>query len=318
MLLLKKNVHLIFQSLSAIRDMKLDTVKLKYWWAAIRPKTLTVSFVSVIVGTALAATVVSLNWFIAFFALICSLLIQAGANLINDAADFKQGADTEERVGFARATQMGWLSYEEVYWGGIAAFALAIILGIPLMIQGGLLIIFLFIIAAVAGYGYSAGPYPLAYHGLGEIFVMIFFGYIGTSAPYYLQTGVIDGKILLAATQTGLLSTLLIAINNTRDIEGDIKAGKKTLAAKYGLLFGKLEISFLLLTPFILNLVWSSLGYLIAAFLPLSLVPLGSIILQGIWYHRPGRIYNGYFVLSALLHLVFGCLLAIGIILQIS
>ncbi len=291
--------------------------KIRHWILAVRPKTLTVAFVSVLAGTSLAWSVGTVDWLIAFLALICSLLIQAGANLINDAADFKTGADTEERIGFPRAAQMGWLSYEQVYYGGLAAFGLAFFLGIPLIIKGGVLILFLLIVSILSGYGYSAGPYPLAYHGLGELFVMIFFGYVCTSVPYYLQTGAIDGKILLAATQIGLLSTLLIAINNTRDIEGDKKANKKTLAAIYGLRFGKIEISFTLLIPFLLNLLWVMMNYQIAAFLPLSLLPFATIIAQGIWKFNPGRIYNGYFVLSALLHLVFGLLLSLSFVLQV-
>jgi 1,4-dihydroxy-2-naphthoate polyprenyltransferase len=296
--------------------MTTDIPKWRYWIAACRPKTLTVAFVAVLAGTALAFSVGEINWFIAFLTLICSLLMQAGANLINDAADFKTGADTEERLGFPRAAQMGWLSYEEVYYGGLAAFALAFVLAIPLVVHGGLFILFLLVVSIMAGYGYSAGPYPLAYHGLGEIFVLIFFGYVCTTIPYYLQTGVVDLKILLASTQIGVISTLLIAINNTRDIEGDKKAGKKTLAARYGIVFGKLEISLTLLLPFLLNLLWAKLGYPIAAFLPLSLLPLATIIIQGIWKHSPGRLYNGYFVLSALLHLVFGILLSLAFILQ--
>jgi len=290
----------------------MEVTRKQAWVYAIRVKTLTVAFISVLVGSVLAWSP-DFNWPIALLALICSLLIQVGSNLVNDAADFERGADTKERIGFPRATQMGWLSYDEVYRGGLIAFALAFILGIPLVIQGGWIIFVLLITSILAGYAYTAGPYPLAYNGLGELFVMFFFGYVCTSVPYYLQVGILDYKPLLAGTQIGLLSTALIAINNTRDIEGDRKTGKRTLATLFGLLFGKLEITFCLYVPLFICPLWVLLGYQIAGFLPISLLPLATVIVNGIMHNPPGKNYNNYFVLTALYHLVFGLLLSIGL-----
>ncbi|NGX57351.1 MAG: 1,4-dihydroxy-2-naphthoate octaprenyltransferase [Chlamydiae bacterium] len=296
--------------------MEVEVTPRQAWIFAARPKTLTVAFIAVLVGSALAwSTDVTFNWFIAVLALICALLIQIGANLINDAADFKSGADTEERMGFPRATQMGWLTHDQVYKGGLLAFGFAFILGIPLIMKGGIIILILLILSIISAYAYTAGPFPLAYNGLGEVFVMIFFGYICTSVPYYLQTGNFDSMSFLAGTQIGLLSTVLIAINNTRDIVGDRKVGKRTLAAQFGLLFGKLEITFCVMVPLLICLLWGYYDRIIAAFLPLCLFPLATIIVNGIMHNPPGKIYNNYFVLATLYHLVFGLLLTLGLLL---
>lgn len=284
------------------------------WIYAIRLKTLTVAFISVLVGSALAWSP-SFSWGIAILMLACAFLIQIGANLINDAADAKTGADTKERIGFPRATQMGWLTYSSVHRAGLFCFAAAFVLGIPLIIQGGWVIFILLILSIASAYAYTAGPVPLAYNGLGELFVILFFGYICTSVPYYLQTGEFNDQTLLAGTQTGLLATILIAINNTRDIIADRKAKKHTLASQFGLLFGKLEVVFCLFIPLLITPLWGFLGRPVAAFLPLSLFPLATVIANGIMHHPPGKIYNNYFVLSALYHLVFGLLLTIGILL---
>lgn len=292
----------------------MDVTPLQAWVFAIRPKTLIVAFISVLVGSALAWNS-DFDWLIASLMLVSALLIQAGSNLINDAVDFAKGADTEERLGFPRATQMGWLKAEDVKRGGLAVFALAFLLGLPLVFHGGWVVLFFLVVSILAAYGYSGGPVPLAYNGLGELFVLIFFGYICTSVPYYLQRGEFNYETLLAGTQTGLLATVLIAINNTRDIEGDRKAGKQTLPAQFGLLFGKLEIAFCVYVPLFITPLWGFFGRSIAAFLPLCLLPLGTVIVNGIMHRPPGKIYNNYFVLAALYHLAFGLLLAIGLLL---
>jgi len=292
----------------------MEVTKRQAWIYAIRLKTLTVAFISVLVGSALAWSP-DFSWGIALLMLICAFLIQIGANLINDAADAKTGVDTKERIGFPRATQMGWLSYTEVHRAGLFCFAAAFVCGIPLIIHGGWIILVLLILSIAAAYGYTEGPYPLAYNGLGEVFVIVFFGFVCTSVPYYLQMGEFNDQTWLAGAQTGLLATVLIAINNARDIQADRRVKKRTLAAQLGILFAKLEIVVCLFIPLLATPLWGFLGRPVAAFLPISLFPLATVIANGIMHHPPGKIYNNYFVLSAIYHLVFGLLLTIGILL---
>lgn len=283
------------------------------WRYAIRPKTLSVAIIPVIVGTSLAP---SIDWVLAALMLFSAIFIQIGANLANDAGDFARGGDTEERLGFPRATQMGWLTGGLVMRGAYIAFFIAFLLTIPIALKAGFIVLLAVTLSILAGYAYVAGPYPYGYYGFGEIMTLLFFGYVCTSISYYIQTGTVGLKTLLAGTQVGLLSAAILAINNLRDIVGDTKAGKKTLAVRFGKWFGKTEITCCIIAPFLLNLYWAKFGYPIAAFLPLSLFVFAGIIVQGIWIREPGRIYNNYLVLTSFLMLLFGILLTIGIWLQ--
>ncbi len=245
---------------SVLIQQKKNLEMLTPWILAARPKTLTASLAPVLVGTLLAKNDVdSLNWVLAAFALISAILIQIGINLINDALDFKKGADTKDRLGPIRVTQAGLLSFKHVLMGGFFCFALALLCGIPLILQGGWPVFIVLLICVINGYLYTGGPSPLAYSGLGDICVFIFFGLVLTCTVFYLQTGILDGQAWLAGTQMGLLGTVLIAINNLRDHMGDAKAQKKTLAVRFGPTFARLEITFLSFAPFFLGLLW--IGY---------------------------------------------------------
>lgn len=291
------------------------------WFYASRPKTLTAALIPVLVGTVLSP---SIEWSYSFFALIATVCIQIGTNLVNDSMDFTKGADTKERVGPLRATQMGWLTPQQVLAGGIACFFVAALFTIPLMEKGGWLVCVVLCLSILCGYFYTAGPRPLAYQGLGEIFVLLFFGWIGTFTMYYIQAnelytyelheilGEHFWKAFLAGTQTGLLCTLIVALNNLRDQEQDRIAGKKTLAVKFGTKFAKAEVAFLSLTPFLLTPLWGFFGE------PFTVVtwiffPLALNIVMGAW-KVTGRALNIYFYRAALLHLLFGCSLAMALL----
>jgi 1,4-dihydroxy-2-naphthoate octaprenyltransferase len=291
----------------------------KAWLLATRPKTLTAALIPVIVGTTLASTVEQdIQWSIAFFALLCAFCIQIGTNYINDALDFKKGADTATRVGPLRATQSGVLKMKDVYYAGLGAFGLALLFGIPLIIQGGFPIFFLLIISVICGYLYTGGPAPLAYHGLGDIFVLLFFGIVSTSAVFFLQTHYVDDKAILAGTQVGLLATVLIAVNNLRDRQEDAKVNKRTLAVRFGVTFARYEIALCVLLPFFLNMLWFQSGYVPAGMFPWLALPLAIKIICYIWQMEPGPIYNRYLAQAALLHLLFGLCLSMGFLFNSS
>ena len=185
--------------------------------------------------------------FSALAALLGALLIQIGTNLSNDYFDFVKGADTEERLGPARATQAGWIRPEIILRSSLLVFAAAVIIGIFLVLRGGWPIVLIGIASVICGILYTGGPYPLAYLGLGEIFVVIFFGPVATLGTYYVQALEFSKEVFIAGLAPGLISTALIAVNNLRDIPTDIKARKRTLAVRFGYRFARIEYTLCIL-----------------------------------------------------------------------
>ena len=183
----------------------------------------------------------------ALAALLGALLIQIGTNLSNDYFDFVKGADTEERLGPARATQAGWIRPEIILRSSLLVFAAAVIIGIFLVLRGGWPIVLIGIASVICGILYTGGPYPLAYLGLGEVFVVIFFGPVATLGTYYVQALEFSKEVFIAGLAPGLISTALIAVNNLRDIPTDIKARKKTLAVRFGYRFARIEYTLCIL-----------------------------------------------------------------------
>ena len=290
---------------------------MKGWIQAARPKTLTAALVPIWVGSALALRFKG-QWSpeLGLFALLSSILIQVGTNLINDAVDFKKGADTHERLGPKRVTQSGLFSVHQVWWAGIFCFALAVGLAVPLVLKGGLPIIGIGLLSLAAGYAYTGGPYPLAYRGLGDLFVLIFFGWVAVGGMYFLNTGEMNLSAWVAGTQIGLLATVLIAINNARDAFTDQKVGKMTLAARYGHTFAQMEIRLLCLIPFLLQFYWLSQKMIWAFYFPLALIPRVTFLLWRLSRSKPGPQFNQFLAQSALIHLAFGGLLGLGLILS--
>ena len=185
--------------------------------------------------------------FSALAALLGALLIQIGTNLSNDYFDFVKGADTEERLGPARATQAGWIRPEIILRSSLLVFGAAVIIGIFLVLRGGWPIVLIGIASVICGILYTGGPYPLAYLGLGEVFVVIFFGPVATLGTYYVQALEFSKEVFIAGLAPGLLSTALIAVNNLRDIPTDIKARKRTLAVRFGYRFARIEYTLCIL-----------------------------------------------------------------------
>ncbi len=282
------------------------------WLLATRPKTLTAAFVPILAGTLLAKTVNHLTLCV----FIVALFIQVGTNLINDALDFKRGADTSKRIGPVRVTQMGLLAMQQVLAGGVACFFLALLFSIPLIVHGGTPLMLIILLSILSGYLYTGGPMPLAYSGLGDVFVILFFGWISTGVVYYLQTGEVSAASIIAGTQIGLLATVLLAINNLRDVEQDFIAKKRTVAVRFGNKIARLEITLCALTPFLLNFYWFRHGYIFSALLPWFVFPLALKLISNIWNTEPSPVYNQYLAQSALLHLAFGVLISLGFWLQ--
>ncbi len=216
-------------------------VGIKIWIEAARPKTLWASVAPVLIGTAMAYADGRWDPLIAVVTLFSAMMIQIGTNFANDYYDHKKGADTVERIGPVRATGAGLVKPGAMRLAYILAFSLSVISGLYLIALGGWPILTIGFFSILFGILYTGGPFPLGYKGLADIFVLVFFGPVAVGGTYYLQTLDMNLSIILAGLSPGLLSTALLSVNNLRDIHTDKKAGKKTLAVRFGALFVRAE-----------------------------------------------------------------------------
>ncbi len=208
------------------------------WVLASRPKTLPVAIAPVLVGSAMAWDDGSFNFGVALITVACALLITIGTNFCNDYADFVGGVDTKDRKGPTRVTQAGLIAPHRVKVATIVIFSLTTALGMVLVYRGGWGILIIGLASILAGIFYTAGPWPYGYKGLGDLFVLIFFGPVAVGGTYYVQTLEITSSVILAGLAPGLLSIAILTVNNIRDIEEDRKANKKTLVVRFGRKFG--------------------------------------------------------------------------------
>ncbi len=208
------------------------------WLAAIRPKTLWAAFAPVLIGVAMAIEAQVVHWPAAILALLGAIFIQVGTNFYNDYADFKKGADTEDRKGPLRVTQAGLVSPLAMKRATYLAFGLAVAAGGYLMWRGGLPIIVIGVLSIISGFMYTAGKYSLAYLGLGDLFVLVFFGPVAVGGTYFVQALEINALVVIAGLAPGLLAVAILLVNNIRDVEEDRTAGKKTIVVRFGRKFG--------------------------------------------------------------------------------
>jgi 1,4-dihydroxy-2-naphthoate octaprenyltransferase len=285
------------------------------WILAARPRTLGAAIIPVLAGATLAFAAGNLDPLVTTLIIACATLIQIATNYFNDAIDHAKGADTAGRIGPTRVTNAGLLAPRTVMRGGVACLALAVLLAIPLVLQGGWPIVFIGLFSLFFAYAYTGGPFPLAYLGLGEIFVVLFFGIIAVTGTFYLNTLEWSFAAALAGMQIGLHSSVLLAVNNLRDIESDRAANKRTLAARFGLTFARRENAALVMTPFVLGLAWLPLGFFWAFLLPLMTLPLAWWLARVCLEAQPDRSANQLLAQAAALHAAFGLLLSLGFLL---
>jgi len=240
------------------------------------------------------------SWFLFWCTLASCLCIQIATNLFNDAVDHRKGADTPRRLGPQRVTASGMLAPGKVMLGALAFCLAATLVAIPLIREHGWVIVAIGAVSLFFAYGYTGGPFPLAYRGMGELFVILFFGLVAVTGSYYVQAGKWGGlEIWTLGLQCGLYSSVLIAINNLRDIVEDTASGKRTLAVRFGKTFARAEIVVFCLLPLLLWVVVSSVNL---PGLLLGLIPaiIGSVICFAVCRTEPGTHYNRYLALGAL------------------
>ncbi len=211
------------------------------WLAAARPRTLAASVAPVLIGTAMAFGDGALHGPAALTAFVCAVLIQVATNLANDLFDFEKGADTESRLGPMRVTQAGLVSPGTMRRGIAAVLALTVMCGLYLVWRGGWPVLLIGLVSIAAGMLYTGGPRPLGYMGLGDLLVLVFFGPVAVAGTYYVQALTVTPAVIAAGLGPGLISVAMLAVNNLRDTEEDRRAGKKTLAVRFGRNFARAE-----------------------------------------------------------------------------
>ncbi len=224
----------------------------KIWVLATRPKTLPISLGPALFGTILALTEGFFNIFTFCMTFATALGLQISANLANDYFDAIKGADTKERKGPLRVTQAGLVSHASMRKALYICFGLTACAGCFLIAQGGIWIALIFILALISAALYTAGPFPLAYIGLGDLFVFMFFGPVAVSGAYFLQTHIFSWNPVLLGIASGALSVTPLIINNLRDRDEDVTSEKKTLIVRFGHRFGQFELLFCVLVAILI------------------------------------------------------------------
>lgn len=220
------------------------------WMLASRPKTLPAAASGVIAGTALAWRDGQFRAAPALAALLVALLLQVGSNLANDVYDYERGADAGERHGPLRVTQAGLLTPVQVKMGMWLVFCLSAILGLYLAWQVGWVVILVGLAGILSAIAYTGGPFPLAYYGLGDVFVFIFFGLASVAGTYYVQAGSVSPAAWWMSLPIGWLIVDILVVNNLRDINVDRAAGKRTLAVRFGERGARLQYILLLFASY--------------------------------------------------------------------
>jgi len=286
---------------------------LRAWLLAARPATLTAALVPVAVGTACAYAEGGFRSGPALAALAGALLLQIGANFANDVFDYEKGADTAQRLGPTRAVQAGLLQARSLRIGMLVVFVLALAVGAYLAAVAGAVIIALGLAAIASAIAYTGGPYPLGYHGLGDLFVMVFFGFVAVCGTAFVQLGRVPSIAWWAAVPVGALATAILVVNNVRDRDTDARAGKRTLAVRLGRRGAIAEYVLLLAAAYLVPPLLAAsdrLGHWVL--LPEATLPLGLRLAVRL-PREQGAALNATLVQTAKLLLFFGLALAAGI-----
>lgn len=284
------------------------------WFLAARPRTLPAATTPVVVGTAVAIADNSFHLVAALAALLVSLLLQIAANLANDVFDFRRGADTAERLGPLRVTQAGLIPPARVMQATWLTLGVATLVGSYLVYRGGWPILIAGIAAVISALAYTGGPRPIGYHGLGEVFVFIFFGLVATGGTYYVQAGSLSDLALAAAIPVGCLATAILVVNNLRDIDTDREAGKRTVAVRLGRQGTVVEYGLLLAVAyFVPPVLWMAGMLSLWWVLPWLTLPIAVQLVRAVSVEH-GRPLNLRLAGTARLQLLFGVLFSASII----
>ena len=286
---------------------------LQAWMLAIRPKTLPAGAMPVVLGSALAAADGQFRPFPALVALICALGIQVATNFINEIYDFRKGADTAERLGPTRTVAAGIISEKKMITVSASLAGAVFLLGLYLVSIAGWPILVIGLLSLLFAWGYTGGPFPIAYSGLGDFFVFLFFGLVAVGGTYYVQAQTLTLPILLAAVAPGAFSVNILLVNNIRDIVTDRKVGKMTLPARIGGDWARrLYIALTVLAYLVPALLWLN-HYSPWVLLSLFSAPLAFMMIRRL-YASEGKELNQVLAGTGKLMTLHGLLFAAGLL----
>ncbi len=291
--------------------------KIKHWIDATRPKTLAAALIPVLTGASIAWNDQLFRADTTFVALFCAFSIQVGTNFANDYFDFLKGADTDERLGFVRATASGHITPEAMRNATIAAMAIAFVAGLYLVWIGGWIVLAIGILSILFGILYTGGPYPLGYNGLGDLFVFIFFGIIAVMGTYYVNALEWSVISFIASIPVGALCVNILVVNNLRDINQDRVANKRTIGVIFGEKALRVEYSLMLVISYsTLSILHIFTPVTFWIYLPfLTLIP-ASRLNRIIWSNTDKRLLNNTLGETARFMVLFGLLLSAAFILD--
>lgn len=302
--------------MTAVTSMSQASVRpgsIRAWVLATRPATLTAAIAPVLVGAAVAKASGELRPAPTIAALIGAILIQIATNFANDVFDAEKGADTHERLGPTRAVQAGLISARGMKTGLLVTIALALAVGGYLTHACGTPIVIIGLASLLAGVAYTGGPYPLGYHGLGDLFVMIFFGFVAVCGTAFVASGHVPPLAWLASAPVGAIATAVLVVNNVRDRKTDVNAGKRTLAVRFGKRACVFEYGALLAIAYASPIVAVvTFGRSPWALLPLATIPLGVTLLRAL-ITLEGKSLNAVLAGTARLLLGYSALFAAGL-----
>ena len=306
-----------------------DTVsRREAWLMAARPHTLPAAAAPVVVGTGLAVHEGVFAALPALAAFVGAALIQIGTNFANDYYDAVKGVDTDDREGFTRVTQSGLIPPDEVKRATYATFGLAVLVGVYLVAVGGLPILVVGLASVVSGFAYAGGPFPLGSHGLGDLFVFVFFGVVAVMGTFYVQAasfvagvplGIPEGTVSWTAFLTSLpvaaISTNILVVNNVRDLETDREAGKKTLAVLVGYRASRAEYVGMVALAYLVPVsFWVGDTFGPAVLLPLVTLPYAALVTRTVLTDSSGEALNPALSQTGKLLAAHSALFALGMV----
>jgi len=282
------------------------------WLLAARPKTLAAGMAPVILGGAMAWADGAFHGLAFACALLGAVQIQVGTNYANDYFDFVKGTDTAERIGPTRATQAGLVSPGTMLAATVVVFALALLPGGYLIYRGGWPILLIGVVSIACGVLYTGGPFPLGYVGLGDVFVLVFFGPVAVAGTYYVQALDVTPASLWAGVAAGLWSTAILTVNNLRDLEGDRKSGKRTLAVRFGRDFARWEYAACIVTAGLLVPAGLCVGRGPWVLLAALSVPASIPAIRTVFTSTDGETLNNTLAVTGKLLLLYAVLFSVG------
>lgn len=285
----------------------------KAWLLAARPKTLAAGSVPVLVASGLAVHFGRFDWIPALLCLLFALLAQIASNFSNDYFDYIKKTDNENRLGPARAVASGWIAPSHMLFGTLTVIGLACLFGLGLVYYGGWEMILVGVCCVLALLAYTAGPWPLAYNGLGDLFVLTFFGFVAVVFSFYVQTQTFEPLVFVAGFMVGLPAVNILVLNNYRDRENDAACRKRTTIVLFGEAFGRYF--------YLLNGLFAVLAGLFfqkesvwAAVLPILYLVPHYLTWQKMCRIREGKALNALLGETARNLLIFGLLFTIGLL----